>query len=101
MKKYQKDGEKMGFNKEYVYDQEIAPLVSQIIEVCKSNDIPMVASFCYGLSDNDAEDLCTTFITQSDGWVPESFEDCRKRLFSSPFLMAFTITKPNKIESDI
>ncbi len=82
----------MSFDKEYIYDQEIAPLMSKIIEVCKSNDIPIVASFCYGLSDDGDVDLCTTFITQSGGWSPDSFEDCRKRLLRSSSLTVFTIT---------
>ena len=32
---------------ESVYDEQIFPLVQQIIEICKANRIPMVATFEY------------------------------------------------------
>lgn len=32
-------------NKEQVYDQQIDPLIDQIVEICKANGIAMVASF--------------------------------------------------------
>ena len=82
----------MNFDKEHIYDQEVALLVSQIIEICKSKDIPMVASFCYKVSD-DYEEVCTTFIPQSSGWAPESFSAALKQLRRNQPLMAFTITK--------
>ena len=44
-------------NKEKVYDEQIAPLMSQIIQICKDNDIPMFADFQY--SDTD---FCTSCI---------------------------------------
>lgn len=86
----------MDFDKESAYDQEIAPLMEQIIEACKRNDIPMVASFCYGQADDGVEDFCTTFIPQRNGWSPDSFKDCRKMLLKGPVLMAFTVTTPRQ-----
>jgi hypothetical protein len=44
-------------NKEIIYDEKIAPLMAQIIEICKQNEIPMFADFQY--SDSD---FCTTCI---------------------------------------
>lgn len=32
---------------ESVYDEEISPLVTRIIEICKKHDIPMFAEFQY------------------------------------------------------
>lgn len=46
-----------GESLERVYDEKIAPLMDQIIAVCKEHEMPVVASFQYG-----AEDLCTTFL---------------------------------------
>ncbi len=69
----------MEFDKEQVYDNELAPLVTRVIQVCRDNDIPMVASFCYRVSD-DVEDVCTTAIPQRGGWTPAAFADCVTRL---------------------
>jgi len=44
-------------NKENIYDEQIAPLMKQIIEICKKEEIPMIADFQY--SDTN---FCTTFI---------------------------------------
>jgi hypothetical protein len=53
---------------EPVYDAEIAPLMTRIIEICKQHDLPMFCSF--QLSDGDPEAheagreplFCTTYI---------------------------------------
>jgi hypothetical protein len=44
-------------DKEHIYDEEIAPLMTKIIEICKREQIPMFADFQY--SDVD---FCTTLI---------------------------------------
>lgn len=60
--------------REAAYDKEIHPLMAQILQACKDNDIPMIASFQLnddreGLSDTnaDGEDLgaffCTSILT--------------------------------------
>lgn len=43
--------------KEKVYDDKIAPLMSQIIEICKEEGMPMFADFQIG-----NKDFCTTYI---------------------------------------
>ena len=50
--------------KESVYDREIAPLMTKIIEACERAGIAMVADFELDPKDGDAEDslLCTTII---------------------------------------
>ena len=47
--------EKEPYDLEDVYDEKIAPLMDQIIAVCKEHKLPMVASFQYM-----GDDLCTT-----------------------------------------
>lgn len=52
------------YDLEWVYDEKIAPLMAQIIEVCKEHKLPMFATFQYR-SDiegvDDGEDrFCTT-----------------------------------------
>jgi len=38
-------------NKEKIYDEQIAPLMNQIIEICRSENIPMFVEFQYSDSD--------------------------------------------------
>jgi len=47
----------MGENNEAVYDNEIAPLMTRIIEICKAHHIPVTATFEYAPGD-----FCSTFI---------------------------------------
>lgn len=44
-------------NKEQIYDEQIAPLMAKIIEICKAEQIPMFAEFQYA-----DLDFCTTCI---------------------------------------
>lgn len=46
---------------ESIYDEQIFPLMAQIIEICKAHQIPMVAAFEY--SDSN---YCTTIIPQDE-----------------------------------
>lgn len=53
------------WNEEAVYDEQIAPLMTQIIAICKEHRIPLVAQFVYA---NDAEAgplMCTTILPAS------------------------------------
>ena len=49
---------------EQVYDDEIAPLMVQIIKICKRDGIPMMASF--GMKDENGEAIgCSTLLAGS------------------------------------
>jgi isochorismate hydrolase len=52
------------WDEEKVYDEKIAPLMTQIINVCKEHEIPIVCTFQYGWSEEDDALLCTTVLTQ-------------------------------------
>lgn len=55
------------FDLEAVYDEQISPLMAQIIAVCKEHRMPMVASFLYRRDGGpDAYDACSTSL-QWDG----------------------------------
>jgi hypothetical protein len=84
----------MEFDKEAIYDKEINPLMKQIIDICKKNEIPVIASFCYKSTEGE-DSFCTTCIPIGE-WLPDAFKDCRKRLFSNPGILAFTITTERK-----
>lgn len=47
---------------ETVYDTQISPLMEQIIAICKTHHLPLIASFEYRRQDDD-ESFVTTGIT--------------------------------------
>ena len=49
--------------REIVYDEQIAPLVAQIIAIAKRSDIPMLANFRL-----DGDIACTTAIPAATGY---------------------------------
>ena len=64
----------IGFDLETVYDQEIAPLVTEIIAICQRVDMPMIASFAYATGRT-----CTSAIVESER-TPESFVTAQKEV---------------------
>ena len=53
--------------REEIYDEQIAPLMAQIVEICKQNDIPLVAQF--QLSEGENAMMCSTVIVPA--WADE------------------------------
>lgn len=50
------------FNKEEIYDNELSPLVRQIIDICNEHQIPMIASFTFENCQDRGAGRCTTFL---------------------------------------
>ena len=46
---------------EQVYDEQIAPLMKQIVAICKEHQIPMVAKFQYAHGETKAMGLVVAF----------------------------------------
>lgn len=64
-------------NKEEIYDEEISPLMAQILDICKTHKIGMVASFALPTSD-DAALRCTSALTEDACMVDvQQVEDYR------------------------
>jgi hypothetical protein len=81
------------FDLEDVYDDEIAPLMAQILEICRKHKIPMMASFCY--SNNNEEDdkgLCTSTLNNFDDRYIENYEHAVRYLIEGPPTAATLIT---------
>jgi hypothetical protein len=78
-------------DKEPIYDEQIAPLMTEIIRIAKEHEIPMLASF--QLSDGDEEDgplMCSTFIPQPG--CTEKLHRATEELFRSEgFFAAVTV----------
>ena len=84
---------KESFDLEAIYDSEIAPLMTQIIGICKTHGMPMVASFVYANDGNGGEDLCTSLIPRGE-WLPPEFEAFVKAIKRpAGGLFAITVTE--------
>ncbi len=64
-------------NKEQIYDEQISPLMTDIIAVCKKHKIAFVASFAIP-NDEDNDLRCTTALFESRDKSTEDVEDFRK-----------------------
>lgn len=64
---------KESFDLESVYDAEIAPLMTQIIEICHKHKLPMFATFlCMNDPDESGDDLvCTTSLLFKERPIPD------------------------------
>lgn len=70
---------------EPVYDAEINPLMARIIEICKRDSIPMLASF-WLRNDDDGPLRCTTY-APGDPVLADALRVVRPQ----PLFAAFTI----------
>ena len=82
---------------EAVYDAEIAPLMDQIIAVCKRAGIPILASFQLTSNDEDGDGamLCTTSIIPPRGTpgLAECLHDACDDLMREPLAFGVMISK--------
>ncbi len=66
------------YDLESVYDSEIHPLMTQILEICKRVKMPMAATFCYakGRDPDDPEgvDYCSAAVPR-DKWQPPEIQE--------------------------
>lgn len=82
---------------EAVYDEQIHPLMAQILIICKAHKMPMLATFAFASVDETADQdekrgFCTS-ILQWDGRAPESIKRAYREIRSSGHsFAAFTIT---------
>lgn len=82
--------------KEVAYDNEVSPLISQVIALCKKYKINMAAQFSLDANDEDRTMFCTTCLHDVDLDDQEGI-DRMKNLRSvmyppAPYFAAFTIT---------
>jgi hypothetical protein len=86
----------VSFDEEAAYDEEISPLMSKVIAICKAKGIPMVAVFQFAGRDDEAS-FCTTTIPKPDDRVHPHIKNLAKiaaeeRNRTGPFAMAITET---------
>lgn len=82
------------FDLESVYDEQIAPLMTNIIEICKTNKMPMMAAFMYQHrhGEQEVESYCTTSLPGEGDWKPEKIIRATEIIRRAPHFAAFTIT---------
>jgi hypothetical protein len=66
-------------NKEQIYDEQISPLMTQIIAICKEHKIAFLASFSIP-NDEDADLCCSSYMLDDDFEPPESFLRAKREL---------------------
>jgi hypothetical protein len=59
-------------NKEQIYDDQISPLMAQIIAICQTNKIAFLSSFSIPTED-DPELRCTSVMLEKEFEPPEEF----------------------------
>jgi hypothetical protein len=64
------------YDNEQVYDEKIYPLMAEVINICKDNDIQILFS-CYLRTDDDGDLRCTTYL-ESIEQNCESLKDANK-----------------------
>jgi hypothetical protein len=67
------------YDLEAVYDEQVAPLMAQIIAVCKEHNLPMVASFAYACLE-ERTSFCTTVLLEDEERVPDKYLEVRRVL---------------------
>lgn len=70
-------------NKEQIYDEQIAPLMTQIIEICQKHGIAMLASYAIPAPE-DPGLMCTTHLADGDGVMPFAGAHGFIRRYGSP-----------------
>lgn len=77
--------------KEDIYDEQINPLMAEILEICKTHKIAMVASFAIP-SDEDADLMCTSCLLTPEYEPAPSQLAAKRELYRRPDFLAMTIT---------
>lgn len=91
--------------KEAFYDENISPLVTKIIELCKEAKINMLMDFSLGYDEEEDSTLfCTTIMPDLDKEDKDGVERMmrgHKALKPKPSFFAFTVVRSKDDKSDV
>lgn len=77
---------------EKVYDEQINPLMAEIIKICQENEIPMLCTFQYGPENEEGKvPFCTSMLANFEG-TDEAIMKAYKTLNTPTGMIAMTIT---------
>lgn len=89
----------MSWDKEDIYDEQIAPLMKQIIAICKANEMPMLFTCQYCDTEEDGPGYCSTmlpFDRQSEPMANlNRYWDNQRRAHGSVVLAETHVTNPD------
>lgn len=88
-----------GFDLEDVYDSEIAPLMTKIIDICKAHKLPMFATFLY-MNDPDesgGDSACTTNLMFEERPIPEKLLNLARSLRPQRSMLRMRVTKSDGV----
>lgn len=75
----------MAANKEKIYDNQIAPLMTEIINICQENKIAFIASFSTSTGRPEDKDLvCTTAFLDEYTNPPKEFRNALRCIYTPP-----------------
>lgn len=80
-------------NKEKIYDEQVNPLMAQIIAICRANKIAFVASF-HVPNEEDPDLHCTSAATTEEYEPSENLKAAVRAILNRPQFAAFTVTRP-------
>lgn len=78
------------FDLESVYDQQISPLMQQIINICKEHNMPVLASFAFANTENTGVACCTTALT-FEGRLIKPYVEATKIIRNEPQCFGISI----------
>ena len=82
------------FDKEDVYDDQISPLMREIINICNEHGIPMIASFTYEVCEDRGPCRCTTLINNIEGRNDKAYREAHKLIVNGGHqTFAITVSK--------
>lgn len=84
------------FDLESVYDNEISPLMRQIIDICKQHEMPMVCSFAFQNDADDGVGACTTVLNGFDGRHHKPYALAMNAIRGGASCTAFTIVTDSR-----
>ncbi|MEH4661078.1 hypothetical protein [Phytobacter diazotrophicus] len=76
------------FDLEQVYDEQINPLMTQIIAICKEHQMPMVCSFAYKNDDETGVSCCSTALNSFDGRIVPVLNAAVQAIRGEDFMVA-------------
>ncbi len=91
------------FNEEATYDTEIAPLITEIVRICKARGIPMLASFLFERTAEGEDGLCTTSLATPEARSSRILEVATALIRGrvEPAVVPFTVTTTRPLDKEV
>ncbi|HEJ7889842.1 TPA: hypothetical protein SMI07_001854 [Serratia liquefaciens] len=80
------------FDLENVYDEQISPLMQQIIAICKENNMSMIASFAFENCEERNLGCCTTILNSFNDRGVNEFDQALSIIRNEPMISGLAIT---------